>query len=53
MQKKAISKKELSGKRREELLTELKVRFGKNMNRHKDVEWANVHAKLLANNERV
>ena len=32
--------------RREELLKVLKVRFEKNMNRHKGLEWAKVHAKL-------
>ncbi len=43
------SKKELSAKQREELLSTLKVRFAKNMNRHKGLEWANVQAKLEAN----
>jgi hypothetical protein len=41
-------KKELSSKRREELLGALKARFEKNMNRHKDLEWAQVQAKLEA-----
>ena len=41
-----ITKKELSPKQREELLKTLKVRFEKNMNRHKGVEWAKVQAKL-------
>jgi hypothetical protein len=39
-------KKELSAKQREELLHTLKARFEKNMNRHKDLEWAKVQAKL-------
>jgi Protein of unknown function (DUF4256) len=39
-------KKELSPKRREELLRALKARFEKNMNRHKGLEWAQVQAKL-------
>lgn len=33
----------------EELLSELKARFEKNMNRHKGVEWAKVQARLEAN----
>jgi len=41
-------KKELSSKQREELLTTLKARFDKNMNRHKGLEWAKVQAKLEA-----
>jgi len=40
------NKKKLSAKQREELLSVLKVRFEKNMNRHKGVEWAKVQAKL-------
>jgi hypothetical protein len=42
-------KKELAPKQREELLSSLKVRFEKNMNRHKGLEWAKVQAKLEAN----
>src|SRR5258707_509980 len=42
-------KKELSSKQREALLNVLKVRFEKNMNRHKGLEWAKVQAKLEAN----
>ena len=38
--------KELSPKGREELLKTLKVRFEKNMNRHKGLAWADVQAKL-------
>ena len=46
------NKKELSTKsalpaaRRAELLTILKSRFEKNMNRHKGIEWATIEAKL-------
>jgi hypothetical protein len=40
------TKKELSPEQREELLRVLKARFEKNMNRHKDLEWAKVKAKL-------
>ncbi|RCX20320.1 uncharacterized protein DUF4256 [Fontibacillus phaseoli] len=41
-------KKELSPEQQEGLLKILKARFEKNMNRHQDLEWANVHAKLQA-----
>jgi hypothetical protein len=47
------NKKELSPEHREELLSELKARFGKNMNRHKGLEWAKVQAKLEANTEKL
>jgi Protein of unknown function (DUF4256) len=47
------NKKELSQKQREELLTALKVRFEKNLNRHKGLEWAKVQAKLEANAEKL
>ena len=42
------NKKELSPKQREELLTALKVRFEKNLNRHKGLDWAKVQARLEA-----
>jgi hypothetical protein len=42
------NKKELSPQQREELLSALKGRFEKNMNRHKGVDWAKVQAKLEA-----
>lgn len=42
------TKKELSRAQRDELLSTLKTRFEKNMNRHKGVEWAKVQAKLEA-----
>ena len=47
------NKKELSREQREELLRALKVRFEKNMNRHKGLEWAKVQAKLEANAEKL
>ena len=47
------NKKELSPEQREELLRALKARFEKNMNRHNDLEWAKVHAKLEANPEKL
>jgi len=47
------SKKGLSPEQREELFRALKARFEKNMNRHKDLEWARVEAKLEANAEKL
>ena len=44
---------ELSPEQREELLSALKARFEKNINRHKGIEWAKVQAKLEANNEKL
>ncbi|HEY6946611.1 MAG TPA: DUF4256 domain-containing protein [Candidatus Acidoferrum sp.] len=46
-------KKELSSEQRKELLKALKARFEKNRNRHKDLEWAEVEAKLEANAEKL
>jgi hypothetical protein len=42
------NEKELSPAQREELLSTLKTRFEKNMNRHKGLEWAHVEARLGA-----
>lgn len=47
------SKKELSPQQRAELLETLQVRFEKNMNRHKGLDWATVQAKLEANLEKL
>ncbi|HZW81573.1 MAG TPA: DUF4256 domain-containing protein [Candidatus Deferrimicrobiaceae bacterium] len=47
------TKKELSREQRDELLTALKTRFEKNMNRHEGLEWAKVKAKLEANAEKL
>ena len=47
------TKRELSAKQREELLTALKTRFEKNMDRHKGLDWAKVQAKLEANPEKL
>ena len=46
-------KKELSPDSREELLGVLKDRFEENMNRHKDLEWAKLQARLEANPEKL
>ena len=48
MKNSTSNKKELSPKQREELLTALKARFEKNLNRHKGLDWAKVQAKLEA-----
>jgi hypothetical protein len=45
--------KALSAGQRQELLTALKVRFEKNINRHKGLTWAKVQAKLEANAEKL
>jgi hypothetical protein len=48
------NKKELlSPEQREELLSILKTRFEKNMNRHKGLEWGKVQEKLKANAEKL
>jgi Protein of unknown function (DUF4256) len=47
------SKKELSAKQGEELLKALKARFEKNMNRHEDLAWDKVKAKLQAKTEKL
>ncbi|MGH8092509.1 MAG: DUF4256 domain-containing protein [Chthoniobacterales bacterium] len=47
------TKKKLSGKERQELLETLQARFGKNMNRHKGLDWAKVQAKLEANSAKL
>jgi len=46
-------KKELSSGQREDLLRALNARFEKNMDRHKGLEWAEVQARLEANNEKL
>jgi hypothetical protein len=46
-------KKEMSPAQREELLRTLKARFEKNMIRHKGLAWADVQAKLDANQEKL
>jgi len=47
------TRKTLSSKQREELLGSLRARFEKNVNRHRDVEWAKVRAKLESNSEKL
>jgi|SRR5215471_15660044 len=47
------AKKTLSPEQRKNLLSALKARFEKNMNRHKGVEWSKVQTKLEANPEKL
>ena len=47
------SGKDLSPAQQKELLGTLRARFEKNMNRHKDLPWAEVQAKLEANAEKL
>jgi len=44
--------RKLSAAQQEELVSTLKARFEKNMNRHKDLAWYNVRAKLEAKTEK-
>lgn len=53
MAKESSSKKELSPAKLEEFLDTLKARFEKNIERHGDMEWSKVHAKLQANPEKL
>ncbi|HTH54768.1 MAG TPA: DUF4256 domain-containing protein [Cyclobacteriaceae bacterium] len=47
------SRKKLSAEAHQQLLVTLKVRFEKNMNRHKDIEWSNVQSKLNASTDKL
>jgi hypothetical protein len=51
--KDTCTKKDLSPKQRDELLTTLKARFEKNPNRHKGLAWDKVAARLEANPEKL
>lgn len=44
-----LSKKQISAEESTELLKILKTRFEKNTNRHKDLEWSKLEAKLKGN----
>jgi len=50
---KTSNKSALPTKQREELLSVLKARFEKHMNRHKGLDWAKVQARLEANAEKL
>ena len=47
------NKSKLSAAQRDELLSTLKTRFEKNMNRHKGLEWAKVQAKLEGDSKKL
>jgi len=53
MKASAGNKKKLSSEQREALLRVLKIRFEKNMQRHKGLDWAKVQAKLDDNTEKL
>lgn len=46
-------KKDLSQKQIQELLSTLKTRFEKHKNRHKDIEWAKVEARLKSDTKKL
>ena len=47
------SKKELSSEQHKELLRVLKLRFEKNKNRHKGLEWSKIQARLEINTDKL
>ncbi|HWG59161.1 MAG TPA: DUF4256 domain-containing protein [Candidatus Acidoferrales bacterium] len=49
----AVTKKPLPQAQRKELCDALKARFEQHMNRHKNLEWAKVQARLEANPEKL
>jgi len=51
--KMTTEKKTLLPEQQEELLTILKARFDKNIDRHQGMDWANVQAKLEGNSEKL
>ena len=53
MNKIRSNKKVLAPEQHEELLSALKARFEKNLNRHKGLEWVKVQAKLESNPEKL
>jgi hypothetical protein len=53
MSAKTNSKKKLSAGESNELLNTLKVRFEKNTNRHKGIEWSSVEAKLKSSPDKL
>lgn len=53
MSKMSNTKKELSSEQRAELFRVLKIRFEKNMDRHKSLEWVSIQARLQANTEKL
>jgi hypothetical protein len=53
MATKVHAKNNLTSNQKEEVLKILKVRFEKNMNRHKGIEWAKVLSRLEANPQKL
>lgn len=53
MSKTKNTKKELSSNQCEELLNKLKIRFEKNLNRHKGIDWNKVEANLKNNADKI
>lgn len=51
--KSSKTQKQLAPEQREELLTILKARFEKNLNRHQGLEWTKVQARLESNPEKL
>ncbi|MFA6094400.1 MAG: DUF4256 domain-containing protein [Candidatus Paceibacterota bacterium] len=51
--KNANNKKKLPLEQREKILAVLKIRFEKNMNRHKNLAWTKVQDRLLAHTEKL
>ncbi len=47
------TKKKLSTEQKSELFKELKIRFEKNMSRHKGLDWSKVQARLEAHTEKI
>lgn len=47
------SKKEISSAEQQELINTLEVRFDKNSNRHKGLDWSKIETKLKANPEKL
>ena len=47
------NKKDLSTEQQQELISVLKARFEKNMNRHQGIEWAKVQVKLEADGDKL
>ena len=53
MNKSKSTKRDLPAKQRTELLTTLKARFEKNMDRHKGLDWTKILARLEATTEKL
>ena len=53
MSKIKSNKNKLSAQQQQELLNVLEIRFEKNMNRHKGLEWSKIKAKLESNPEKI